>query len=77
MEANAALGDQRQPHELYHATRGLRWKVREVLDGWIHPGWPEKTYNKPVVEKRYRLHVFGPMPGRPDQLGEFVMIATA
>jgi hypothetical protein len=29
-----------------------------------------------VVQKRYRLRVFGPLPGRPDQFGEFVMIAT-
>jgi hypothetical protein len=34
-------------------------------------------YNKPVVEKRYRVRVFGPLPGQPDQLGEFVMVATA
>jgi hypothetical protein len=32
---------------------------------------------KPVVEKWYRLRVFGPLPGQPDQLGEFVMIANA
>jgi hypothetical protein len=56
---------------------GLRWTVREVLDGWTHPGWPGRTYNKPVVEKRYRVRVFGPLPGQPDQLGEFVMVATA
>jgi hypothetical protein len=23
-------------------------KAREVLDGWTHPGWPGRTYNKPV-----------------------------
>jgi hypothetical protein len=51
--------------------------VWEVLDGWTHPGWPGKTYNKPVVEKRYRLRVFGTLPGRPGQHGEFVMIATS
>ena len=27
------------------------------------------------AQKRYRLLVFGPLPGRPEQLGEFVMIA--
>jgi hypothetical protein len=57
--------------------RGPRWTVREVLGGWTHPGWPGKAHSKPVVEKRYRLRVFGPLPGQPDQLGEFVMIATA
>jgi hypothetical protein len=30
-----------------------------------------------LVEKWYRLRVFGPLPGRPDQHGEFVMIVTA
>ncbi len=55
MEATVTLVDQRQPVDLYHVARGLRWKVREVLDGWMHPGWPGRTYKKPVVEKRYRL----------------------
>ena len=77
MEATARLVDQWQPVELYPVARGLRWKVREVLDGWTHRGWPGRTYKKPVVEKRYRLRVFGPVAGRPDQLGEFVMIATS
>jgi hypothetical protein len=76
-EANARLEDDWRPVEFYHIARRLRWTVREVLDGWTHPGWPGKTYKKPVAEKRYRLRVFGPLPGRPDQLGEFVMIATA
>ena len=48
-----------------------------ALDGWAHPSWPGKTYQKQIVEKRYRLRVFGPSPGRPDERGEFVMIATA
>ena len=48
-----------------------------MLDGWTHPGWPGRTYKKPIVEKRYWLRVFGPLPGRSEQLGEFVMIATA
>jgi hypothetical protein len=40
-------------------------------------GWPGETYQKPVVQKRYRLRVFGPLPEQPEQLGEFVMIATS
>ena len=77
MEAIATLKDEWQPVALYHVARGLRWQVRAVLHRWTHPGWPGKTYNKPVVEKRYRLRVFGPLPGRPGQHGEFVMIATS
>jgi hypothetical protein len=77
VEATAQLEGDWQPVELYHVAQGLRWTVREVLDAWTHPGWPGKTYKKPVVEKRYRLRVFGPLPGQPDQCGEFVMIATS
>ena len=77
VEAIATLEGQWQPVALYHVARGLRWQVREVLGGWTHPGWPGRTYQKPVAQKRYRLRVFGPLPGRPDQLGEFVMIATS
>jgi hypothetical protein len=77
VEANARLEDDWQLVELYHVARGLRWMVREVLDGWTHPGWPGRTYKKPVVEKRCRLRVFGPLPDRPDQLGAFVMIASS
>ena len=43
MEATVTLVDQWQPVELYPVARGLRWKVREVLDGWTHPGWPGST----------------------------------
>jgi hypothetical protein len=62
VEATATLEGQWQPVALYHVARGLRWQVREVLDGWTHPGWPGKTYKKPVIQKRYRLRVFGPLP---------------
>jgi hypothetical protein len=50
---------------LYHVARGLRWQVREVLDGWTHPGWPGRTCPKPVIQKRYRLRVFGRSSARP------------
>ena len=62
---------------VHHVALGLNWAVREVLGSWTHRGWPEQTYRKPVVERRLRLRVFGPLPGRPEQNGEFVMIATA
>ena len=58
-------------------ARGLRWKVREVPGGWTHPGWPGRTYKKPVAGKRYRLRVCLAVAGRPDQFGEFVMIARS
>ena len=55
--------------EFYHVILGLWWTVQEVLDGWTHPGWPGKAHKKRVAEKRYRLRVFAPLPGWPDQLG--------
>jgi hypothetical protein len=77
VEVNVTLEDEWQPVELYYVARGLRWAVWEVLDSWTHPGWPGKTYRKPIVEKWYRLRVFGPLPGQSHQLGEFVMIVTS
>jgi hypothetical protein len=44
VEAIAALEGQWQPVALYHVARGLRWQVREALDGWTHAGWPGRTY---------------------------------
>jgi hypothetical protein len=70
-------GEGWRPAEVYHARLGLRWRVLEVLQAWIHPGWPERTYGKPVVERKYRLRVCGPLPGRAAEQGEFIMIATA
>jgi hypothetical protein len=63
VEAIAILEDQWQPAAFYHVAQGLRWQVREVLDGWTHPGWPGRTYQKPAVQKRYRLQAFGPAAG--------------
>jgi hypothetical protein len=36
VEATVTLADQRQPAELYQVARGLRWKVRQALGGWMH-----------------------------------------
>lgn len=50
VEGTVRLEGDWQPVELCYVARGLRWTVREVLDGWTHPGWPGKTYNKPVTK---------------------------
>ncbi len=52
------LVDPWQPVELYPVARGLRWKVREVLDGWTHPGWPGKTYKK-LVHRAAQINQIG------------------
>jgi hypothetical protein len=36
VEATVTLADQWQPVELYQVARGLRWKVRQALGGWMH-----------------------------------------
>lgn len=76
-EAEATVSESPQPVRVHHLALGLNWTVREVLGAWTHRGWPEQTYRKPVVERRLRLRVFGPLPGQPQHNGEFVMIATA
>jgi hypothetical protein len=76
-EVQASLADGWEPRTVHHLGRRLDWTVREVLESWTHPGWPERTYGKPVVERRHRLRVFGPLPGDPGVVGEFVMVATA
>jgi hypothetical protein len=62
---------------LYYVARGLRWQVREGLDGWPDPGWPGKTYQKPVIQKQYRLRVSARCRSGLTDSGEFVMIATS
>jgi hypothetical protein len=77
VEANLAQGAGWLPYEVIHARLRLRWQVLKVLDAWVHPAWPEGTYRKPVIERRYRLRVRGPLPGYPGQRGVFIMVATA
>jgi hypothetical protein len=59
--------DQRQPVELCHVARGLRSKVREVLDGWTHPGWPGRTYKKPVHQAA-QINQIGGLPAMSESL---------
>jgi hypothetical protein len=77
VEANVTEeGEDWRPVQVRHRDLGLTWTVRQVLASWRHPGHPQKTYGRPVVSRRHRLRVYGPLPGRPHQFGEFVMIAT-
>jgi hypothetical protein len=61
---------------VYHLALGYSWRVHAVLGQWTHPGFPGRTYGRPVIARRLRLQVSGPLPGRPRRRGEFIMIAT-
>ena len=47
------------------------WSVLKVLEEQ-HGGGPEDD----PIDTLYRLRVIGPVPGSPDELGEFVMEAV-
>jgi hypothetical protein len=57
------------PVSVTHATAGLRWEVREVLDHWQHRDGMRAR--PPAVNKAWKLRVTGPLPGRPQENGEF------
>jgi hypothetical protein len=71
--AAASVGGGRVPVRVIHATRGLAWRVEEVLDGWKHPGGPQACAGEPEVTAWYLLRVWGPLPGRPAERGRFVI----
>jgi hypothetical protein len=77
VEATVSMGEGWTPQHVTHLQLLYRWKVKEVLDAWVHPGLPARTYGRQLIERRYRLRVVGPLPGRPRQHGEFIMIVTA
>ena len=62
-----------EPNRVKHLQLGITWRVTETLDYWERPGSPEQTLGKPDMIKWWLLKVSGPLPGRPAELGEFVM----
>jgi hypothetical protein len=66
------LGDGMIPELVTHVRLGLRWRVREVLDAWEHPDGIKARGG--AVHEAWRLRVTGPLPGRPSEHGEFVLI---
>lgn len=78
-EVEAALafeGADWRPVRVHHVALGLDWTVTEVLEDWRIPGWPAGTSGKPGAVWRFRLRVTGPLPGRPAENGQFVLVAT-
>jgi hypothetical protein len=76
VEAHAEFGLNGRPsgHIMHGRRTGLSWMVWEVLEEWKMP-YPERPYGGPGVEvDRYRVRVGGPLPGRPREYGNFVMV---
>ena len=62
-----------RPDTIWHARLSLRWEVRRVLEDWTTPLYWE-VLGTPGETRRFRVVVSGPLPGRPWESGEFVMV---
>jgi hypothetical protein len=71
--AGHTAGPEPCPETVRYGNRGLTWAVREVLEEWAHSSYPD-TAGVPGEHRRYQLRVQGPLPWRPGQRGEFIMI---
>lgn len=70
-------GRGQEPNRVEHLQLGITWRVTEILDRWERPGRAEDMLGKPDLIKWWLLKVSGPLPGRPAELGEFVMEVSA
>jgi hypothetical protein len=71
--AIVGLGPYLTPVSIHHASLNLAWTVLGVIEDWTTP-----TYYAVVgtagETKRFRVRVRGPLPSRPSEDGEFVMV---
>lgn len=49
--------------------------MKEALSHWQHPASAPERLRMPGVTERYRLRVWGPLPGRPGENGYFTITA--
>jgi hypothetical protein len=75
--APPARGSGLEPVQVEHLQFGITWDVTGILDRWAHPGRAEETLGKATLIKWWLLKVSGPLPGRPAELGEFIMEVSA
>ena len=75
MEASAIvdLGPRAVPVAIRHARLDLSWEVVQVLEDWTTRRYHDAV-GTAAVTKRFTVRVRGPLPGRPSETGEFVMI---
>lgn len=76
--ALVSLGPQLTPASISHAARpDLSWLVWQTLDSWRAriPRWFAVRGTTAVVE-RHRVLVAGPVPGRPGEYADYVLILS-
>ncbi len=74
MEAPAVvdLGPHLTPVAIRHARLDLSWKVVRVLEDWT-TGEYHAVIGTAGETRRFTVKVRGPLPGCPEETGEFVM----
>jgi hypothetical protein len=78
VEAHVEFGLNGYPagHIMHGRRSGLNWLIWEVLEAWRMPMRERPYGQEPRVEvDRYRIRVGGPLPGRPRDVGNFIMVA--
>jgi hypothetical protein len=73
VDSRRALQGGMVPERITHVAAGLHWEVLEVLDHWQHPEGMKARGS--ACTEAWKLRVRGPLPGGPQDKGEFVMIA--
>jgi hypothetical protein len=61
------------PVAIRHARLGMSWTVLGVLEDFTTPRYHDAV-GTPAETRRFRLRVNGPLPGRPSEDGEFVLL---
>jgi hypothetical protein len=67
------LGPRTTPDTIWHATLSLKWDVRRVIEDWTTPVYWQ-VLGTSGDTRRFRVLVSGPLPDRPTETGEFVMV---
>jgi hypothetical protein len=61
------------PVTIRHARLDLAWTVLKVIEDWTTPEyWAVK--GTAGETRRFRVRVRGPLPSRPSEAGDFVMV---
>ena len=61
------------PGAIHHPALALSWTVVAVLENWTTPRYHDAV-GTPEQTKRFHVRVAGPLPGRPSETGEFLIV---
>ena len=75
MEAPAIvhLGPDRLPDIVWHAQSSLKWRVLRIVEDWTAEYYLGVLGTAGEL-RRFRVLVSGPLPGRPEETGQFVLV---